>query len=157
MFLTAEQLVVLTGYVQPAAQVRWLHSKRYHFFVRADGKPIVPPESEEHRMRREFEVYALANGLKHAASIPALPTPPAPTSSARTVAIMLGTPAWADARAIDKIYEECAERSKATGIRHEVDHIVPLCGKKVCGLHVENNLQILTAVENGIKSARWEP
>lgn len=62
------------------------------------------------------------------------------------------TPAWADRKAIAEIYKRCAEITKSTGIAHHVDHIIPLRGKNVCGLHVETNLQILPAKENFAKS-----
>lgn len=55
---------------------------------------------------------------------------------------------WADVDKIKQVYMECAERTLSTGIPHNVDHIIPLSGRTVCGLHVENNLRIITATEN---------
>lgn len=54
-------------------------------------------------------------------------------------------PRWADLDAIKVIYEKCPPG-------HHVDHIIPLKGRVVCGLHVAENLQYLTASENCRKS-----
>jgi ribosomal protein L34E len=51
------------------------------------------------------------------------------------------TPAWADREAIRRIYVMCPKG-------YEVDHIIPIRGRRVSGLHVESNLQYLTNTEN---------
>lgn len=77
----------------------------------------------------------------------------------RSAAMQCATPPWANKKAIRAIYAEAKRLTNETGIPHEVDHIVPIQGAKVCGLHVEHNLQILTKVKNVQKHANfsdWE-
>lgn len=69
--------------------------------------------------------------------------------------IRLATPIWANKDKIGEIYLEAANLSRTTGIIHEVDHIIPLTNKLVCGLHVESNLQILTISENRAKRNKF--
>lgn len=57
-------------------------------------------------------------------------------------------PTWANLDAMNAIYQEAARLSRETGIQYDVDHIYPLQGKTVCGLHVEHNLQILPHIDN---------
>ena len=69
-------------------------------------------------------------------------------TSVRRKRVQRATPKWANLFIIKEMYLLARERSKATGFEWHVDHIIPLRGKKVCGLHVESNLQIIPAEHN---------
>lgn len=71
-------------------------------------------------------------------------------NSAKRRAVKLSrTPSWSNLEKIKQIYKDCPNG-------YHVDHIIPLQGKLVSGLHVENNLQYLTAKENLSKSNKFE-
>lgn len=97
------------------------------------------------RWRRKFperhqesnERYRKAYPEKHAAKF-----------AKRRAARLRATPFWADRRAIVAVYAEAARVSSETGVKHHVDHIVPLVSPLVCGLHAEANLQVLDNMTN---------
>lgn len=67
-------------------------------------------------------------------------------------------PCWLtrdDFEQIKKIYLEAKELSDKDGKKYHVDHIIPLRGKYVSGLHVPANLRILLAEENMAKSNKF--
>jgi excisionase family DNA binding protein len=66
-------------------------------------------------------------------------------------------PAWADRIAIRAVYAEARRLTDAHNVTYHVDHVVPLHGALVSGLHIENNLQILRKFDNQSKNNRWEP
>jgi hypothetical protein len=66
------------------------------------------------------------------------------------------TPAWdPDAHLIVAKYQLAAMLIQASGILHHVDHIIPLQGKKVSGLHVFSNLRVIPGSDNVKKSNKY--
>lgn len=64
---------------------------------------------------------------------------------------------WSNRRLIAKFYRLAQRLTSETGIKHEVDHIIPLLGEFVSGLHVETNLQVIPKKENREKSHHYMP
>lgn len=77
-------------------------------------------------------------------------------ASSRRTAKLKRTPKWADFGRIQMYYNVCAFFNEVNGyIKYHVDHIVPMQGKTVSGLHVHNNLQVILAEDNLKKHNSW--
>lgn len=97
-----------------------------------------------------------ANARKYAAENP---TWKAAHCAKRRTNKLRACPAWItqeQLKEIEVFYQEAKRLFKETGIPHHVDHIVPLQGKLVSGLHVPWNLQVLTASANSRKNNSYE-
>jgi len=66
-------------------------------------------------------------------------------------------PAWSDKDVIREVYAEAFALKCISGISYHVDHILPIRGELVSGLHVYSNLQILTPYENKSKNNKYTP
>ncbi len=76
-------------------------------------------------------------------------------TAARKAYVKRATPSWANKFFIGEAYHLAKLREQIVGGKWHVDHIIPLRGKKVCGLHVENNLQVIPAPLNVRKHATF--
>lgn len=77
------------------------------------------------------------------------------TNNRRALKVKATIP-WINNTIVESLYQKAKELEQKTGIRYEVDHIIPLQGRLVCGLHWEQNLQVIPAVENRRKSNRYK-
>lgn len=110
-----------------------IYNKEYH-------------QKNAERIRARKKVYQLDHYYKNKTQYYA-------RNAKRRAGIAKATPSWLTEEDFDDIrnfYEE------AKYFSYDVDHIIPLKGKLVCGLHVPSNLQIIPHKENVIKNNRYE-
>jgi hypothetical protein len=87
------------------------------------------------------------------------PTVYAVAAAKHRAAKLQRTPAWLDEDdywVIAQAYELAALRTKLLGFSWHVDHIMPLKGKLISGLHVPSNLQVIPGLQNIAKNNRFE-
>lgn len=81
-------------------------------------------------------------------------------SSARRAAEAKRKPTWfseLDAFVFEQANELAFMREATTGVKWHVDHVIPLRGKSVSGLHVWNNVAVIPAVANLRKGNQFSP
>ena len=124
--------------VRKAAKRRWRQANPDRARQQAQQWHASNPEASKRYYRTEYE--------KHYGDLAA-------KWAARRALCKEATPVWADLAKIKTVYREAAAMRKA-GLDVHVDHVYPLRGSLVCGLHVHNNLQIISASENLEKGNR---
>ena len=110
--------------------------------------------AEYYKLNQEkIKQYQLEYKKKHPAKINALGRKRKHGKNKRT-------PIWLtdiDYERIETQYKLSDILTKLTGQRYHVDHIIPLHGKLVSGLHVPSNLQVIPAIDNLKKAIGFLP
>lgn len=133
-------------------QKQWYakHGKEYHNKWRAKNLERVRAIEEKHRASPKRKEYVQQWTKENAGRVNAK------TKRYRTKK-RGALPKWVteqQIKEIDALYTEAARLTKLTGVSFHIDHILPLQGKDVSGLHVLDNLQILPYYENLSKGNR---
>lgn len=121
-----------TQYEKHAEKIK-KHVRKYH----ESNKDIVNQKKRDYQ-KRNLHLYAKIKAKRKAAQLKRTPKWVGPEEH------------WL----IKEAYALAALRTKVMGFSWHVDHIVPLQGKIVSGLHVPNNLQVIPAVVNIRKGDR---
>jgi 5-methylcytosine-specific restriction endonuclease McrA len=137
-----------------AKQREWKYKNRPPAFM---GPPL-PEHIRLARHREASKRWREANPEKMKAARKAYheanPHVMAEVCRRRQAKLLKATPAWANVQAMQAVYEEAKRLEAETGIPHEVDHVVPLQGRLVSGLHCETNLRVLPRSDNRRKGNR---
>jgi hypothetical protein len=112
----------------------------YQKQYREDNKAAIAEQNKRWRLENRDKCNAISSKYR-AAKIQAIPS----------------WFSWWDDFIITESYAQAIYLEEQTGIKHHVDHIVPLQGKLVSGLHCAANVQVITVTENLSKSNKWEP
>lgn len=115
-------------------------------------------KSDKNKLYEQKRIWTEANREKARASVRKWNNENVPDRKAKKKAEQLkATPLWANDFFMVEAYLLARQRSELFGFNWQVDHIVPLIHKNVCGLHCEQNMQVIPAKLNAAKGNRWWP
>lgn len=121
-------------------------AREYQSGLRAEGRDWGSRNKDRHReMKAEWRRNNLARACANVVK--------------RKTAKYKATPVWLTRSHLAQmvaLYELAGDMTRATGDPHEVDHIVPLQGRTVCGLHVPWNLRVIPAIVNNSRPRIWD-
>jgi hypothetical protein len=121
------------------AKQRYYEKNRAHVIARAQARPVTEKQAYKSKYKQNNpDLYKTLTSFRRRRFRDA--TPPWLTRKQKSE--------------IRQIYQIAITMSKTTGERYVVDHIIPLQGETVCGLHVPWNLRVTTQEENLKKSNR---
>lgn len=129
------------------------HCKQYRQQYYLDNIDYLREKSRKYSLERDYKEYLKKYRQDNKEAL--RPKDLAHTRK-RQAAKLNATPLWYEHEEIKLLYEESARITKESGIVMNVDHVVPLQGKLVSGLHCIANLQIITAEENMKKGNKFE-
>jgi hypothetical protein len=146
--------------------------ERHKAYYQADPKKVLEANNawrmanyeraKENQRKRNARVYA--ENPEHERALRRIwkannPASVASSSARRRASKAQRTPLWlteTDHAEMRLMYKLANQKTKETGVRWHVDHIIPLHGKNVSGLHVPQNLRVISASENLLKNNKWE-
>ena len=141
------------------ASRRWKQNNRERVLEMERAKRIENPEASRARSRAHYyrhrerellrqKVWRMANrGLTNS------------FTAKRKADLLQRTPVWLssdDLWLLQEAYTLARMRTELFGFAWHVDHVLPLRGKKVSGLHVPNNVRVIPAADNLRKGNRVE-
>jgi hypothetical protein len=161
-----------TGRVRPVCRECWSvktsawrkkNSEKTRLYVRRSCKKAYDADPEKYRAKSRAKRLANPEQAKKIVNKSYKKTYKARYQQERarlnasSAARRAATPKWLSAiqkAQIQEFYDVARCLETQTGIKHHVDHVHPINGKFLSGLHVPWNLQILTASENCSKKNR---
>lgn len=126
------------AYLKAYAEENWLTLKEYRKSWKNENFDKKAAGDKEWKQRNPGAVYA--------------------SNRRRQIAKINRSPKW-DTHLTDFVFAEANSlaklRTKLTGVKWQVDHIIPLLGSEVSGLHVWNNFEVIPAYINLRKNANF--
>lgn len=140
----------------------WWCRDCHRAYVKGKYHQLAKSENYREAERARIRAYHTANPEKVKAWNRQYASANKPKLNAKSKAYVLSrerrTPSWLtteDLWVLEEAYELAAKRTQLFGFSWQVDHIIPLHGTLVSGLHVPQNVQVIPAVVNKSKSNRY--
>lgn len=134
-------------------KIAWrLDNPEYQQEYEAEHREVLNAQAKD---RRNKNPEAFKKRIKKYREKPEVKARLSDAAKIRQRRMTIEVPPWADKEIIEFFYSESRRLTLETGIKHVVDHMIPIDGEGVSGLHVETNLQVMTDRANVSKRNKY--